>query len=221
MTYFWCAKFQRWFFSKLRHHSHCDHPWSSAGGNMAHGLQCHLRAWHAFLNGSFPPSCIVNHCWPRTFQQCYLPVSNESHRCGQKCCRIWQLISGKRFHGCIGNQGRRQIIITTTDHVLKEELILWISLWQLIGRKSFNWYEFSWLFLIKYWQTWPLLAHRLYLEWYGRSRLWRHMLGDFLSVCVNLWKALQWIVIRSHDEMFPFSFECELDRRLWTLVTVA
>ena len=45
--------------------------------------------------------------------------SPTSHRCGQKGCKIRQPISGKRFHGFIGNQVKRQIIIATTDHVVR------------------------------------------------------------------------------------------------------
>ena len=102
----------------------------------------------------------------------------------------------------------------------EEEFILRISFWQFNRRKVSNSCEFEWLFLMEYWQTWAIHAHRFYLEWSRRSDLWRHMLGDFLSVCVRRWKALHWIVFCSHDERFPFSLECELDRRLWTLVAL-
>ena len=125
VTYFWCTKFHCWFFSKLPPHSHWDNPWSPAWKILVSRRNLPLWAWNAFWNCNFTFSYIANQCRPRNFQQSHLPVSRESHGCWQECCKTWQLISGKCFHGCIGNQVQRHIITATTDHVFRRRNHFW------------------------------------------------------------------------------------------------
>ena len=65
-----------------------------------------------------------------------------------------------------------------------EEEVNFEGLLALHQKNCSNSWEKRWLLLMWYRQTWPVQAHRIYLEWFRPSRLWQHLLGDFfLGIC--------------------------------------
>ena len=72
------------------------------------------------------------------------------------------------------------VISLPPQPTMSSDEIIFEGLLALDQKHCSNSWEIRRLLLMWYRQTWPVQAHRIYLEWFRHSRLWQHMLGYFL-----------------------------------------